>query len=511
MKTYACPFCGTKLIRDKLTKHIEKEHDDEVPENYTAYRLVYDIVNDKHGHGNCTICGKPTKWNEKRQKYERLCGDPKCYAEVKKTYQKRIMKVYNKTSLMDDPKHLEKMLAGRKISGKYKWSDGKVFTYTGSYEKQLLEFLDKVLEYKSDEIVAPGPVLEYEYKGKKHMWITDLIILPYNLIIEVKDGEDNPNKRYMPVYREKQVYKEKMITNLGTYSYLRLTNNDFGQLLGILAELKMQVVDNDKNLPLYRIHEALEENKNKMDVTQEALQLYGLQYEMLTEDKIGQEDHYNEYTGLNESNYRAPILFSDDDIVIDFDKWENGEINYLYIYGNSGSGKSTLAEKISQKYHVKTIELDCFDNPVYYSNEKLLFDYIKDQGYTPKEWLNKWETYAEKCKAENKLAIDYADGVADFILYVQKRLKRAIFEGIQIPWVYKTHKEDIFKKDNFALIVKGTSLTTSFVRRRKRDGFKFINFPLFIKTLYGFHKENNEFRKNLIDDGILKDDRRFHL
>lgn len=311
MKTYACPYCAKKLIRDKLVRHIENNHDDEIPDNYTAYRLVYDIVNDKHGHGNCTVCGKPTKWNEKRQKYERLCGDPKCYQEVKKTYQKRIMRVYNKTSLMDDPKHLEKMLAGRKISGKYKWSDGKVFTYTGSYEKQLLEFLDKVLDYKSNEVVAPGPVLEYEYKGKKHMWITDLIILPYNLIIEVKDGEDNPNKRYMPVYREKQVYKEKMITNLGTYSYLRLTNNDFGQLLGILAELKMQVVDNDKNIPLYRIHEALEENKNRMDVTQETLQLYGLQYEMLTEDKINQEDHF-EYTDLNESNYKTPAVFPDD-------------------------------------------------------------------------------------------------------------------------------------------------------------------------------------------------------
>ena len=49
MKTYHCPFCTVKLLRDKLIKHIEKEHDDEIPINYTAYRLVYDIVNDKHG------------------------------------------------------------------------------------------------------------------------------------------------------------------------------------------------------------------------------------------------------------------------------------------------------------------------------------------------------------------------------------------------------------------------------------------------------------------------------
>ena len=123
---------------------------DELPDGFTAYRLVYDIVNDHPDHiGHCTICNNPTKWNEKRQKYERLCGNPKCYDEVKKIYQKRMIKVYNKTSLMDDPDHLEKMLAGRKISGKYKWSDDREFTYTGTYEKNALEFMDKVLEIPS--------------------------------------------------------------------------------------------------------------------------------------------------------------------------------------------------------------------------------------------------------------------------------------------------------------------------------------------------------------------------
>ena len=258
MKTYNCPYCNQKLRRELLTKHIEKEHDDEIPVDYTPYRLVYDIVNDKDGHGTCTECGKPTVWNEKRQKYERLCGDPNCYKKVKATYQKRMMKVYNKIYLTDDPKHQEKMLAGRKISGQYKWSDGKMFTYTGQYEKKLMEFLDKTLEYRSDEIIAPGPVLEYKYQGKLHHWITDFLILPYNLIIEVKDGGDNPNNRVMIDYRAKQVAKETMITNLGTYSYIRLTNNDFGQLLGILAELKMQVVDDNAKTPLYRIHEDAE-------------------------------------------------------------------------------------------------------------------------------------------------------------------------------------------------------------------------------------------------------------
>ena len=256
MKNYTCPFCKQKLHRDKLVKHIESKHDDMIPENYTSYRLVYDIVNNKPGHGVCTCCGAATPWNEKRQKYARLCGNPECLKKVRETYKKRMMVVYGKTTLLDDPHHQEKMLAHRKIAGTYKWSDGKEFTYMGSYEKNLMEFLDTVMEFKSDEIIAPGPILEYRYKGKTLHWITDFLILPYNLIIEVKDGSSNPNKRIMVDYRAKQIAKEKMITNMGTYSYLRLTNNEFGQLMTALAELKMKVVE-DESGPLYRIHEAV--------------------------------------------------------------------------------------------------------------------------------------------------------------------------------------------------------------------------------------------------------------
>ena len=32
MKTFACPFCNKKLIRKKLESHIERNHEDELPE-----------------------------------------------------------------------------------------------------------------------------------------------------------------------------------------------------------------------------------------------------------------------------------------------------------------------------------------------------------------------------------------------------------------------------------------------------------------------------------------------
>jgi hypothetical protein len=59
----------------------------------------------------------------------------------------------------------------------------------------------------------------------------------------VKDGGDNPNKRNMPEYRGKQQAKEIMITELGKFNYLRLTNNDFSQLLEALAEIKYENMD----------------------------------------------------------------------------------------------------------------------------------------------------------------------------------------------------------------------------------------------------------------------------
>lgn len=320
MKTYNCPYCNVKLIRDKLIKHIEKEHDDEIPLHYTAYRLVYDIVNNKHGHGECTVCHHNTKWNEKRQKYERLCDNPKCYQEVRKTYESRMMRVYNKTTLLDDPNFQEQMLSHRRISGKYRWSDGTEFEYVGSYEKKFLEFLDKTLEYKSNEIVSPGPILEYDFNGTKKHWITDFLLIPYNLIVEVKEGGEHWNTNAaMATTRAKTFAKEKMITNLGTYNYIRLTQNDFGQLLGILAELKMQVNDGNKD-PIYRIHESLYQgNRNEYidnrleiayNVTETAKELIYEKYNNfplnIIESGLIVSDHPNEDIELIECLYIEP-------------------------------------------------------------------------------------------------------------------------------------------------------------------------------------------------------------
>ena len=184
----------------------------------------------------------------------------KCRAKVREVALQRHMKVYNKPTLLNDADHQEKMLANRKISGSYTFTDGGKITYTGSYEKSALEFMDKVLQIPSKDIQAPGPVLEYKYGGKTHKWITDIYYIPGNLLIEVKDGGFNPNNRTMTSYREKQVAKEEMVTNIGTFNYLRLTNNDFAQLLSIFADMKNEALESTNPKATVHINESIDKS-----------------------------------------------------------------------------------------------------------------------------------------------------------------------------------------------------------------------------------------------------------
>ena len=254
-RKYKCPYCEYRAIRSDLCDHVDKKHTELIPEGYTSARAVYDSINGKN-HGTCMSCKKNVyKWNDKINRYYNLCDDPKCRAKVREVALQRHMKVYNKPTLLNDADHQEKMLANRKISGSYTFSDGCKITYTGSYEKNALEFIDKVLQIPSKDIQAPGPVLEYKYGGKTHKWITDIYYIPGNLLIEVKDGGSNPNNRSMSTYREKQVAKEEMITNLGTFNYLRLTDNNFAQLLSVFADMKNEALESTNPKATVHINE----------------------------------------------------------------------------------------------------------------------------------------------------------------------------------------------------------------------------------------------------------------
>lgn len=268
-----CPFCPYRADKDKMVTHIDRVHSEMIPEGYTAARVLFNYLHHKD-HGTCVVCGRETPWDENSHKYKRLCGRPECREALREKYKKNMVKVFGTYNILNDEEQQKKMLSNRSISSTYQFQDGTKLTYTGTYERKLLEFLDKVLDFPGYDIITPGPTFEYTYGGKKHKWITDCLIVPYNLVIDVKDGGSNPNNRSMKSYRDKQVEKEKMITNQGEFSYLRLTDNQFDQLLAIIIEFKDQFandqIPNSKVKPIFSINE----QKSLEDMTKDVQKEY---------------------------------------------------------------------------------------------------------------------------------------------------------------------------------------------------------------------------------------------
>jgi ADP-ribose pyrophosphatase YjhB (NUDIX family) len=261
IRKYKCPFCNDRYTREDLVSHIDEKHHYDIPENFTPFRYVFNYVNKKplSYHGKCTECGGPTDWDENKGRYNRQCNKQACHDSYVKKFEDNMMKTRGVTRISATEEGLEKMLANRKISGEYTFKNGKKKKYVGSYELKALEFMDKVLNMNPDDILSPGPILEYSYNGNTHIYITDFYYQPYNLVIEVKDGGNNPNKRNMAEYRAKQIAKEKYIIKHTNYNYLRLTNNDMSQLIAVFTNLKMQMVENTGERVIH-VNEELELN-----------------------------------------------------------------------------------------------------------------------------------------------------------------------------------------------------------------------------------------------------------
>ena len=250
-KKYKCPYCDLRFERSKLHIHIQNKHEELIPEGYTALRVAFNTINNKT-EGHCIMCGNVTDWNEDKGRYERLCNDPKCKENYKKMCAERNKKVYGTARLQTDPRYADevqkKALEGRKGAGKYKFEDGGEHSYLGSYERKFLEFMDKVMHVKSEDLLSPGPTQYYMYNDEQHIYLPDFYYVPYNLIIEIKDGGSNPNNHphRTGIDQEKLLAKEDAIRKEQKYNYARIVNNDFSQVMNIMAVIKYNIMANDK-------------------------------------------------------------------------------------------------------------------------------------------------------------------------------------------------------------------------------------------------------------------------
>lgn len=259
-KKYKCPYCEGRFTRAKLHIHIQEKHEDLIPEGYTALRVAFNTINNKT-EGHCIMCGNITDWNEDKGRYERLCNDPKCHEAYKKMVAERTKKKYGTERLQTDPEYAEyvqrKALAGRKMHGEYTFADGGKIEYFGSYERKFLQFMDQVMHCESEDILAPAPSIKYQYEGKTHLYIPDFYYIPYNLIIEIKDGGSNPNNHPHRTGEDelKLRAKEEAIRQLNEFSYVRVVNNDFSQVLSIMAVLKYNMAHRYKD-PVIKVNES---------------------------------------------------------------------------------------------------------------------------------------------------------------------------------------------------------------------------------------------------------------
>lgn len=235
-----CPICNKSYTDiEDLYLHIETVHFNLYPKDWSPARFLY---SKKYGRssGKCIVCGKETEWNESTNKPYRLCCH-KCKSVYREQFKQNMIRVHGKTHLLNDPDMQKKMLMNRKISGEYIWSDGVKIPYVGQYEKDLMQFLDVFLNFESKDISSPSPqIFYYEYNGNKCFYIPDVYIESLNLIIEIKDGGNNPNTHYkiQSVDKEKEKLKDEVMLKQKDYHYIKVVNKEYGPLIQFLLKLK---------------------------------------------------------------------------------------------------------------------------------------------------------------------------------------------------------------------------------------------------------------------------------
>lgn len=247
-----CPKCGKYDPKKQgILDHIERVHSDDIPDGMSVAQYYYSLHHGGRVNGICRVCGAETPWNEKAGKPKQLCGAKSCTEKVYSKAASNISRVHGTPHLAHIPEHQNKMINNKKISGVYKWTSDKSNaqkTYVGKYELALLEFLDTVMELSNEQVITPGPTIEYEFNGDKKLWYTDVWLPDFNLVIEVKDGEDNKNNH--PGFAEnraKEKAKDEYMRRQKDYNYLKHTNKNMSQLITMLAAIRMENLGNHKN------------------------------------------------------------------------------------------------------------------------------------------------------------------------------------------------------------------------------------------------------------------------
>lgn len=323
MSKFKCPFCK-KVYTAKvdLAEHLEAYHNKDIPEGWSGLKYIFYM---KHGRttGKCIVCGKPTKFNEVTGKPYRLCENSNCTKSLREKAKANMIKVYGKETLLNDPEFQVKMLGNRKISKDYEWSDGSIKRVVGSFEYDGMEKLDLLFHFPSEDVIVPAPFsIEYMYEGKKHFYIPDVYIQSLNILIEFKDGGNNPNThpKIQAIDKKKEKAKEEALKKLNKYHYVKIENKQYGGFLELLIKLKNTDEIDDSKEKYFIVENTLinEGVVNKIDtnyVSKNKISLSRFNKEKINKtiiDKYKNDNKFLKHVDYDDNGY---IWFDKDSVV----------------------------------------------------------------------------------------------------------------------------------------------------------------------------------------------------
>lgn len=236
VKYYKCPSC--KKVYNSLAPwctHMTNCHPELIPPSWTPTRYFY-YLQTKKDRGSCIICKGETEWLESRMKYARFCNNPKCKEAYREQFKNRMINSYGKVCLLDDPDQQRKMLAAKKNSGYYEFSDGSKVEYVSSYEQHFLMMLDHLFRITGNDIMGPSPhTYYYEYKnpedreneGRK-FYIPDYYIPSLNLEIEIKQNTST-HPKILKIDKVKEKCKDEMMKSNPAINYIKIVDKNYDE------------------------------------------------------------------------------------------------------------------------------------------------------------------------------------------------------------------------------------------------------------------------------------------
>ena len=160
-----------------------------------------------------------------------------------------------------------------------------------------------------------------------------------------------------------------------------------------------------------------------------------------------------------------PVVFSNDDIYVNFDKFKSRKAKTCLITGLSGSGKSTLAKKLAERlgaYYVATDVISFGISSLHperanwdyiKENDRYLYRYFKEKGLQP-DCLQKYDWHGEE---KNEIVTPYIK----WLCLERDDDDLVVCEGGDVAIALR----DTPELEGMPIVFKGTSITKSMFRR----------------------------------------------